>query len=143
MSLDEILGYCGLYCPGCSAYQATVAGGGIEYKPGSITTCRGCNSGEVSIWCADCEIKNCAREKGVRYCLRCADFPCEKSRGFMDDPRYPYHRDVPEMMARLNQVGLEKWAEEQSQRWICTSCGGGFDWFAKSCPGCGVAVNER
>jgi len=44
MSLDETLGYCGLYCGGCGAFQATAAGGGIEYEPGSVTTCRGCNS---------------------------------------------------------------------------------------------------
>lgn len=143
MNLDEILGYCGLYCPGCGAYQTTAAGGSIEYEPGSVTTCRGCNSSEVSIWCSDCEIKTCAREKGVRYCLECADFPCEKSHRFMDDPRYPYHRDVPETMTRLRKVGLEKWAEEQSQKWVCDSCGGGFDWFAKRCPGCGVVVNVR
>jgi hypothetical protein len=143
MSLDEILGYCGLYCPGCGVYQATATGGGLEYEPGSVTTCRGCNSGEVSLWCSDCEIKLCAREKGVRYCLECGDFPCEKSRGFMDDPRFPYHKDVPEMMERLSQVGLEQWAEEQSRKWVCANCGGGFDWFAESCPGCGIAVNKR
>ncbi|HEY5160258.1 MAG TPA: DUF3795 domain-containing protein [Gaiellaceae bacterium] len=78
MNLDETLGYCGLYCGGCGTFQATAAGGGIEYEPGSITTCRGCNSNELSIWCSDCEIKSCAREKGLRYWLECAGFPCEK-----------------------------------------------------------------
>lgn len=143
MSLDEILGYCGLYCRGCAVYQATEAGGGFEYEPGSVATCRGCNSSELSIWCSDCEIKNCARERGVRYCLECEDFPCDKSRRFMYDPELPYHRDVPEMMLRLRQVGLETWAEEQSRKWICKSCGADFSWFAQRCPGCGTAVNVR
>jgi rubrerythrin len=61
----------------------------------------------------------------------------------MDDPRYPYHKDVPEKMARLRQVGLELWSEEQSRKWICKSCGHDFDWFSQACPGCGVAVNLR
>ena len=143
MRADEILGYCGLYCGGCGTYQATAAGGGIEYEPGFSTTCRGCNSNELSIWCSDCEIKDCAREKGLRYCLECEEFPCEKSRGFMDDARYPYHRDVPELMARLRRVGLETWAEEQRQKWICESCGSEFDWLSQQCPGCGAAVNVR
>ena len=143
MGLDEILGYCGLYCPGCGAYQATATGAGVEYKPGSFTTCRGCNSAEVSIWCSDCEIKNCARKRGLRYCLECEEFPCEKARGFMDDPEYPYHKDVPELMTRLREVGLEAWADEQSRKWVCRSCGSDFDWFMKSCPGCGAAVNAH
>jgi hypothetical protein len=142
MSLDEALGYCGLYCGGCGVFQATAAGGGIEYESGSVTTCRGCNSSELSIWCSDCEIKICARERGVRYCLQCADFPCEKSRRFLDDASYPYHKDVPEMMARLSQIGLEKWSAEQSRRWICAGCGHEYDWFSQLCPGCGAAVGK-
>lgn len=142
VNVDEILGYCGLYCGGCGAYQATAAGGGIEYEPGSVTTCCGCNSSELSLWCADCEIKTCARETGVRYCLECEEFPCAKSRRFLDDARFPYHKDVPEMMARLREVGLETWAEEQSEKWICTNCGSNFDWFSQRCPDCAVPLSE-
>jgi hypothetical protein len=140
VSLDQILGFCGLYCPGCGTYQATAAGGGVEYEPGAFTTCRGCNSGRLGIWCSSCEIRDCARENGVRYCLQCAEFPCQKIQRFMDDPRFPYHKDVPGMMARLSEVGLETWAEEQDRRWLCTTCGSRFDWFAERCPGCGTAT---
>ena len=45
------------------------------------------------------------------------------------------------MMARLRQVGLETWSEEQSRKWICKSCGHDFDWFSRRCPGRGAAVN--
>ena len=142
MCAQELLGYCGLYCGGCGVFQKTAAGTPLEYEPGAFTTCRGCDSEELSIWCSDCEIKNCARERGVRYCLSCEDFPCEKSRGFMDDPRYPYHRDVPQMMAQLDLVGFDNWAVEQSRRWICKSCGSQFDWFSDTCPGCGASVKN-
>ena len=74
MSTDEALGYCGLYCPGCGAFQATTRGAGIEYEPGLFTTCRGCNSSEVSIWCRDCEIRTCARERGLRFAFGAALF---------------------------------------------------------------------
>ncbi|HEY5478101.1 MAG TPA: redox-sensing transcriptional repressor Rex [Gaiellaceae bacterium] len=140
MSLDETLGYCGLYCGGCEAFQATAKGAGIEYEPGSFTTCRGCNSSEVSIWCSDCEIKICARERGSRYCLQCESYPCEKTKRFLDDPKCPYHSDTPVLMARLSEIGLEAWADEQSRKWICKSCGGPFDWFSERCPACGVEL---
>jgi len=45
------------------------------------------------------------------------------------------------MMARLRQVGLETWSEEQSRKWICKSCGHDFDCFSRRCPGRGAAVN--
>jgi hypothetical protein len=143
MNADEVLGYCGLYCPGCGAYQATATGKGIEYEPGSFTTCRGCNSSEVSIWCRDCGIKTCARERGLRYCLECDSYPCEQAQSFRDDPDYSYHADTPVLMARLREIGLEAWAGEQELRWNCTSCGSRFDWFSERCPGCGAAVTTR
>jgi len=143
MSLDEILGYCGLYCGGCGTFQATTKGTGIEYDPRTSTTCRGCNSNDVSIWCRDCEIKTCARERGLRYCLQCESYPCEKAERFRDDPRYPLHAATPALMARLSEVGLEAWAAEQRQKWICESCGREFGWFSQRCPGCGAAVNVR
>jgi hypothetical protein len=141
VTLDEKLGYCGLYCGGCAAYQRTIAGESWEYAPGSFTTCRGCGSGELSPWCGDCDIKVCARERGHRFCLECEAFPCDKMQAFMDDPQYPYHRDVPAAMARLKEIGLEAWSAEQDARWNCPRCSGRFDWFARSCPGCGGAVN--
>jgi len=143
VSLDETLGYCGLYCAGCGTFQATAAGTGLEYEPGKFTTCRGCASTELSLWCAGCAIKDCAREKGVRYCLQCGDFPCDKIQGFMEDPRYPYHQDVPAMMGRLTEVGLETWSAEQDARWNCPSCGARYHWFSESCPGCGGPVATR
>jgi redox-sensing transcriptional repressor len=140
VSTDEALGYCGLYCPGCGAFQATTRGTGIEYEPGLFTTCRGCNSSEVSIWCRDCEIRTCARERGLRYCLQCESYPCEKAERFLADPKCPFHSDTPALMARLNEIGLEAWAEEQSRKWVCKSCGGPFDWFSERCPTCGAEV---
>jgi hypothetical protein len=140
VNLDETLGYCGLYCAGCSTYQATESGRGIEYEPGRFTTCQGCNSAELSIWCADCSIKDCAREKAVRVCAECGDYPCDKLDAFIADPRYPYHRDVPAAMARLAEIGLEAWGAEQDAHWNCPSCGSRFNWFSAKCPGCGGPV---
>lgn len=123
-----------MYCAGCGAFQG---------KPGSPVQCRGCNSSQLSPWCSGCGIKSCARERGLRYCLLCADFPCDKMQGFMDDPECPYHKDVPAAMARLSEIGLEAWSVEQDARWNCPTCGGRFDWFAKACPSCGAAVPGR
>ncbi|EPR37083.1 Protein of unknown function DUF3795 [Desulfovibrio sp. X2] len=39
--------------------------------------CRGCRSGECLH--GGCRVGACARERGVDFCFRCADFPCADS----------------------------------------------------------------
>jgi hypothetical protein len=143
MNLDERLGYCGLYCPGCGVFQATIEGPGLSAGDGSVMRCLGCNSEVLTKWCANCELKDCARDLGFRYCGECGKFPCEKFVRFRDDREYPYHQDTPAMMERLSVVGLEAWCAEQDARWNCPSCGARFDWFATACPKCGGPVQTR
>ena len=138
---EEVLGYCGLYCGGCQAYQETTS----EAKAGAEPTerCLGCASDVVAPWCRECAIRDCCKEKGLRYCLPCNEYPCDKLRAFTDDPRYPYHKAVHADMARLREIGLPAWLKEQSVRWICPSCGHRYHWFARQCPTCNARVNEE
>lgn len=136
MKTDELLGYCGLYCGNCLFYQNTVKGTGTDPGDGMIYMCRGCNSGEVTPWCTDCGIKTSCRNKEIRTCIECDSFPCDMMNGFMNDPEYPYHRDVPEMMRLLDEMGLEAWAEEMKKRYTCDTCGEQFTYFDRKCPRC-------
>ncbi|WP_041427517.1 DUF3795 domain-containing protein [Syntrophomonas wolfei] len=74
--------YCGLYCGACSiikAYQTGIKDPlacclgdelGMELK------CHGYKTDSVFGNCALCQIRNCAREKGMERCLNCSYFPC-------------------------------------------------------------------
>jgi hypothetical protein len=139
---DGVLGYCGLYCGGCQTYQETRVGAAKDAE-GKPTRCDGCASSVLAPWCAQCAIRDCARAKGLRYCLLCPDNPCDKVRAFMNDPRYPYHKDVQADMARLREIGTDPWLREQAARWTCRSCGNKYHWFARKCPTCGTRVNEK
>lgn len=132
---DKVLGFCGLYCGGCAYYQNTINGVGTPWE-GQNIDCFGCNSGQATPWCTNCEIKACNERQGIRICLDCTSFPCEVLTGFMDDPRYPYHKDVPDNMKRLKEIGLEAWSAEQEKNWICADCGGQINWSNKECPAC-------
>jgi hypothetical protein len=136
MEGDEILGYCGLYCGGCLEYQNTSNGAATTREDGQLLYCKGCNSGTLTPWCSDCAIKSCAREKGLRYCLPCEEFPCDKMTQFINDPKYPYHKDVVQNMKRLEQVGLDEWRKEQEARYTCGACGNKFNWFESRCKQC-------
>lgn len=135
----DLFGYCGLYCGGCRVYQATQAGKPEHYEDGSPMVCTGCRSqGPVAVWCdTQCSIKNCCREKGLENCLLCSENPCEKMKGFMEDPAYPYHLEVQENMKRLREVGPEQWEREMQARYRCKSCAHQFNWFEKTCSACG------
>lgn len=137
---NELLGYCGLYCGGCGIFQNTAKGIATKLDDGQDYNCKGCNSDTLTPWCGDCAIKNCSREKGLEYCLKCGEFPCDKMTGFMDDPKYPYHKEVPEAMKRLDEIGLEAWSKEREARYTCGSCGEKFNWFEKKCAHCGGEV---
>lgn len=59
--MDEaLMGKCGLYCGACPTYLHGGCGGCIrEHETG------------------DCYSRDCALERGVRFCGECGEFPCE------------------------------------------------------------------
>ena len=92
--MKEMIGYCGLDCEKCEAYIATknndneqrikIAAkwsemNGVLIEPKHIN-CRGCKAkGIKTLFCLNmCEIRKCARKKGVESCGDCAGFEsCE------------------------------------------------------------------
>ncbi|HEX2954121.1 MAG TPA: DUF3795 domain-containing protein [Bacillota bacterium] len=139
---DQVLGYCGLFCGGCRIYQQTQKGIATKIDDNLTVTCQGCNSNQLTPWCTDCGIKNCSRAKGMRYCLECGEFPCEPITHFMDDPQYPYHREVLENMRRLKEVGLEQWLAEMGDEYSCPSCRQQTHWLEQACSTCGKELKN-
>lgn len=130
---DQLLGYCGLFCGNCLYFQNTAKGIGTDLGDGTFADCKGCNSGSATPWCTDCGIKKCNREKGIRYCLQCKDFPCSQMTGFINDPKYAYHIDVEDNMKKLQEKGLEIWSEEMGKKYTCNVCGKKFTYFDGKC----------
>ena len=59
---ENLVAACGLYCGWCPFYLV----GCEEFK------CGGC-------WSRDkCAIRDCAKEKGLKICTYCQEFPCQK-----------------------------------------------------------------
>jgi hypothetical protein len=139
---DKLLGYCGLYCGGCRIYQETQKGNQVKIDDNLYVTCQGCNSEQLTPWCSDCGIKNCSREKGVRYCLECGEFPCEQVTYFMEDPRYPYHLEVTENMRHLQTVGLEEWTRAMKETYTCKACRQQTHWLEQECSNCGNTLKN-
>lgn len=90
LSMDQDLGFCGIYCRECPAYIAKRDNdqklreeaskgwkrAGYSYEAEKIN-CDGCQSnGELLEYCAICEVRNCALAKGVSSCAHCNEYPC-------------------------------------------------------------------
>ena len=96
--MDQMIGYCGLVCSDCPAYQATKANDAEalervaaqwreEYNAPDTTAesvvCDGCiGDGRKAGYCSLCEIRACGVEHGVVNCAHCADYACEKLESF-------------------------------------------------------------
>jgi hypothetical protein len=102
---SEIIAYCGQNCVNCKIYLATgetdlkkqrrmreqiahyiTKHFGIETRPEDITDCDGCTTkdGRLFSECQMCQIRKCAREKGLENCAYCSEYSCEKLRKLFD-----------------------------------------------------------
>jgi hypothetical protein len=98
--VDRIIAYCGIVCSECDAYLATRANDletlarlaqraqdefGVEGATAETMLCDGClaDDGRQIGYCATCEIRACAVERGVANCAHCTDYVCEKLEGFL------------------------------------------------------------
>lgn len=138
---NKELAFCGLYCGGCGVYQKTAIGIETEIDKDLFVSCKGCASDVTTPWCTDCDIKTCCKNQGLRFCLECEEYPCEKMNNFINDPKYPYHLEVTKNMVRLKEIGNEAWIEEKEIHYTCLECGSKFNWFDQTCVQCGSKVS--
>jgi len=92
-ALAPHIAYCGLDCSGCEVFQATAWNDDsirkkysdkvfsqwkIKVEPATIN-CHGCrDTRPKSGFCATCEGRQCAIERGLENCAWCEDYGCEK-----------------------------------------------------------------
>jgi len=137
--------YCGLYCAACPNYRKTqsLAGQGrLSGRTTEPTDCKGCKSDLLcQSWCAHCNLKDCARSKGLEFCNQCAEYPCANLEGFKHDANYPYHFEITGYLTDIKAKGKDAWLADMAKRWSCASCGASHDWWTTKCPSCGKHVD--
>ncbi len=136
--------YCGLYCGACAVLIANREEN-LEEKaqewnmdPADLR-CAGCKSDETSIYCMDCDIRECAENKKVDFCFQCAEYPCERLIGFRND-KYAHHSIILKNLETIKEGGAQRWLDEQELRWTCPECGTKFSWYDEACKTCGSTL---
>ncbi len=149
--------YCGMYCGACDIINAYKDGNEEDLlkiynnKISQISPamkvskdqvkCYGCKTDTVFINCSYCQMRKCAIEKEVESCIECNDFPCsnyeiskekEVITGIL-----PQIKAIPKNLKEIKRDGVEKWLENQKQKWECPQCQTSFTWQRETCSNCG------
>ncbi len=74
-----VIAFCGIDCERCGNYLKNM-------------NCLGCRREEDMI--ADCDLRQCCKEKSINSCAECAEFPCGRITSFyIEHPKHAYARD--------------------------------------------------
>ena len=117
------VGSCGIYCGKCRIYIASMSSDarlksslaaelsktrGRKLGPDDIH-CWGCWSNNRNCWGKKCEFRKCAMDKGLDFCYKCLEFPCQGLVEFYD--RHPEARDN---LTRISKKGFEAFVSEMT-----------------------------
>lgn len=139
--------YCGLNCGACPVLGANERGdeewikNAAEFEPCKPDNlrCHGCKTDVTAMFCTDCEMRLCAKGKGIEFCNECTDFPCETIKNFRND-QSPHHSAIFKNLRTIKEKGVKAWLEGEEGRWACKSCGKRFFWYSDKCPDCGTEL---
>jgi hypothetical protein len=151
---------CGLYCGVCAiyiahrdnnqklkqglvnVYKGNVPGKGTLPNCENLSTedihCNGCLSDDLFMHCRQCEIRDCAKEKGFTGCHECDDFPCKHIDNF---PMTVGKKVILRAIPHWREVGTEKWVQDEQTRYICPQCGNRVFRGAVKCNKCKVELD--
>lgn len=120
--------YCGLSCTQC------------EFK--EKMNCPGCIASQGHPFHGACEVAECAKSKGRRFCGECGDFPCEILTRYSNDPE---HGDTPAgaRVERCREIKTALVAEAREGIDPVSVCGHhcNYCWMGQWCGGCRSSYN--
>ena len=127
------MGPCGVYCGACPSYAKTCNGCGSEDK----------TQKQKHKWGYKIRVC-CLNTKRFQFCNQCDEFPCKVYRKKLSDShpgdkRFAYRHELFDSLARLKEVGIERWLKEQEEKWRCPQCGGVVSFYKYTCAKCGYS----
>ena len=126
---------CGVYCGACPSFGKSCFGCSSQTDAGSRRRSR-----------EGCAVRSCCyREKGLRHCGDCPEFPCGKVTKKLisshpGDPRYRYRHELPDMVALFRRMERGDYLRFLEKRWSCPACGGVVHFYRYRCSRCGKEV---
>jgi hypothetical protein len=115
---------CGLDCFNCPAFlanedvnlRASIAK--RLHLPIDAARCEGCRNAKGTISLLGdkepCDVFRCTREKDIRYCYECRDFPCDHLHPYADQASVRPHNTKVFNLCLIKKMGIDKWAKDKA-----------------------------
>jgi hypothetical protein len=136
LKYNGLIAPCGMNCGLCIGHLR-------EKRP-----CGGCfkiddeNKPKV---CRSCKIVNCdlLAETESGFCYDCVKYPCTRLKNLDKRYRTNYGMSMIENLAYINDYGLEKFLNNEEERWKCKVCGAGLSVHRDFCLNCKTEINKN
>jgi hypothetical protein len=133
----DLIAPCGMNCGVCQSYLALK--NDVKSRGVKTTYCRGClprGKGCTKNKSGDCEK---LMTLSVRFCYECDDFPCGANQHWDAIYQERYHTSPLANLKYIKANGMEKFLEQQREKWKCPQCGGVISCHNGVCYTCGPA----
>ena len=130
---ENMFAPCGMNCMVCYKHCTVCK---------SVRPCAGCLNGDEGKprHCRACAIRDCCREKGLRYCLECTAFPCRRLNRLEKSYRTRYDASLLSNSRAVLTRGLAVFLENERQKYTCSVCGGIVSLHDGVCGTCGAST---
>jgi hypothetical protein len=156
---EKLVAICGMYCGACPSYIITHSNDEERQKallkqleqflpkPMKLKAedfvCDGCKGdGRIYPGCRSCATRSCSDKKKVARCSDCPDFPCSRITD-SNKTGMACHGDVLHNLEQVRNIGINKWAKYEEERWQCPKCHSPISWIDTKCLNCGAPRSER
>lgn len=129
---DTLFAPCGMNCLVCYKY--------CNHK----RPCGGCSgkAGGKPEHCRKCRIKECAGDKGVKYCYVCLEYPCRRIRSLERSYNIRYHASLTANSQMVKAQGIREFMKRQTEQYTCPRCGGVISIHDAECSECRLKSPE-
>ena len=106
--------------------------------------CAGCLNSDIGKpeHCRKCKIKDCIKGKGLSYCFECTDYPCKLIKNLEKSYNKRYQTSLMTNSEFVRQHGLERFMEQQKEKYTCSKCGGIISIHDRECSECQESINS-
>ncbi len=113
----ELIAPCGMNCRICVAYFGYTLNGKKRKH-----SCRGCRVDNKK--CAFIK-KHCEKiyQGVIEFCFQCRDFPCIHLKKIDSRYREKYQMSLIKNLEFIRDFGMDRFLEEQQERYQCADCG--------------------